>query len=650
MSLKPFMVLDIASKKADEQGILMKELRSQWLGRQKARIEESLGNRLGAPLKPHMASLWSWMLKKARNLQQSALADLLGRVRRQVAPYLRYAKINFKFTTLSARILAYNLLGLITLLGGIMVMNQYRAGLIEVRVQNLLTQGEIIAEAIAASSSIDTDQVFVDPESLLEMQSVHDAIGDIDSYDGLSFPINPERAAPILLRLVAPTGTRARIYDHEGVKLLDSQTLKARVRVQRKKLPPAGTHEISYTTRFVRWIKRIWRGNIPLYRDIGNANGKAYEEVRTALLGQPKEMSRLNERSELIVSVAVPIQRMRAVLGVLMLSTKGDDLDKIVEDELWGIARIGGIAAVVMAALSMWLSNSIGSPMRKLAAAARRVRQSSNSKAREEIPDFTWRKDEIGELSTALRGMTGALYSRIDAIESFAADVAHELKNPLTSLKSAVETLPLVQKEEQRERLTNIVLHDVKRLDRLISDISDASRLDAELARVEYKSVDVAKLLGNIVPAFNDINRKNNVRVEFELTNHPHCPDAFVVRGHKNRLGQVINNLVDNAVSFSPDEGTVTVMLRRLDDMIEIRVEDEGIGIPPDNLKKIFKRFYTDRPEEQGFGNNSGLGLNISEQIILSHKGEIRAENRLKNNKIMGARFIIKLPPMHECK
>ncbi|MCF6200494.1 MAG: HAMP domain-containing histidine kinase, partial [Hyphomicrobiaceae bacterium] len=323
-------------------------------------------------------------------------------------------------------------------------------------------------------------------------------------------------------------------------------------------------------------------------------------------------------------------------------------IDRLVAGELGGISRIGAIAAIVMAALSMCLSNQIGAPMRKLAAGARRVRQSA--KSREEIPDFTWRKDEIGELSTALRDMTGALYSRIEAIETFAADVAHELKNPLTSLKSAVETLPLVQKEELRERLTGIILHDIKRLDRLISDISDASRLDAELAREEYEPVDVSTLLGNIVPAFNDIRRDSEVEIKFAVTRFARCPDAYLLRGHETRLGQVINNLVDNAISFSPDKSTVTVSLRRNTKSIEIRIEDEGMGIPPDNLQKIFKRFYTDRPEEQGFGNNSGLGLNISEQIIHSHKGKIRAENRLKDNKIIGARFIICLPALIECK
>jgi two-component system, OmpR family, sensor histidine kinase ChvG len=621
----------------------MKILRSQWLSEQSARI----GGKLGEKFQQVSNLFGNALVEKLQALKKTRVKRILFYGWRRLSPLARYFKLNFKFNSLTRRILVYNMFGLIILLGGVMILNQYRAGLIEVRVQNLLTQGKIIAEAIAASSSIDADQVIVDPEELLEMQSDHDALGSIDSYDSLEFPINPERAAPILLRLIAPTGTRARIYDHEGIKLLDSKALNDRGQITREDLPPTGIQKISYPTRFMRWLKRIWRGNIPLYTDIGSANGKGYEEVRSALMGLPKNMSRLNERSELIVSVAVPIQRMRAVLGVLMLSTRGDDIDKIVKDEMNGIMRVGLIAATVLAALSMWLSNQIGAPMRKLAAAARRVRHSA--KAREEIPDFTDRNDEIGELSGSLRDMTKALYSRIEAIETFAADVAHELKNPLTSLKSAVETLPLVQKEELRERLTNIILHDVKRLDRLISDISDASRLDAELAREEFEPLDISTLLETIIPAFDDVHREIEVNVLLVLNTVARCPDAFLINGHDMRIGQVINNLVDNAISFSPNKSKVSVKVRRIDWDIEIRIEDEGPGIPPDNLEKIFKRFYTDRPEEQGFGNNSGLGLNISEQIIMAHKGKIWAENLMENDKIIGACFVIQLPAIVGC-
>ena len=279
-----------------------------------------------------------------------------------------------------------------------------------------------------------------------------------------------------------------------------------------------------------------------------------------------------------------------------------------------------------------------------LSAAAVRVRRSIRN--REEIPDFSDRHDEIGNLSVALRDMTNALYSRIEAIESFAADVAHELKNPLTSLRSAVETLPLAKTPESRARLLEVIQHDVKRLDRLISDISDASRLDAELQRNDVAPVDFAKLLTTVVSVQNETRQSDvNVVLSFEGGG----PRAFIVPGHDSRLGQVVNNLIDNARSFSPEGGTVRVTCRRLRDEIEIFIDDDGPGIRPEAFDKIFERFYTDRPE-QGFGQNSGLGLSISRQIVQAHRGTIQAENRPGpadedgEPTVRGARFIVRLP------
>jgi two-component system sensor histidine kinase ChvG len=272
-------------------------------------------------------------------------------------------------------------------------------------------------------------------------------------------------------------------------------------------------------------------------------------------------------------------------------------------------------------------------------------------KSRQEIPDFTQRSDEIGHLSGALRDMTRALYNRIDAIESFAADVAHELKNPLTSLRSAVETLPLARTDESRGRLMSIIQHDVKRLDRLISDISDASRLDAELARADAAAVDLAKLLEAVVALANDRRREHDPQILLKIEPHPLGKAAFVTMGHDSRLAQVASNLVDNARSFSPPDGSVQVTLRRIRAEIEFSVEDDGPGIPPHALERIFERFYTDRPD-QGFGQNSGLGLSISRQIVEAHRGAIRAENRLGQPdetgapRRLGARFVVRLPAL----
>jgi len=296
----------------------------------------------------------------------------------------------------------------------------------------------------------------------------------------------------------------------------------------------------------------------------------------------------------------------------------------------------------------MALASTIAGPVRRLADSAERVRHRIRSRV--EIPDFTRRRDEIGHLSGTLREMTDALYNRIEGIESFAADVAHELKNPLTSLRSAVETLPLAKTEESRARLLSVIQHDVKRLDRLISDISEASRLDAELQRHEVVTVDVAKLLRTVVTVANEVRRDDGVRVSLAIEGDD--PRAFRVPGNDSRLSQVIDNLIDNARSFSPAGGTVRITCRRARTHVEVLVDDDGPGVSPDAFEKIFERFYTDRPH-QGFGQNSGLGLSISKQIVEAHGGTLRVENRLGAPdpesgapKVLGARFTVRLPAM----
>ncbi len=357
-------------------------------------------------------------------------------------------------------------------------------------------------------------------------------------------------------------------------------------------------------------------------------------------------MVRVNEQGELIVTVAVPIQRYRAVLGSLVLSTEGGDIDSIVRAERGAIFRVFLVAASVTVLLSLLLAGTIAGPVKRLARGAELVRR-GGTKARIEIPDLTDRRDEIGYLSGSLREMTEALYGRIDAIERFAADVAHELKNPLTSLRSAAETLPLAKDEAVRQRLLKIIEDDVKRLDRLISDISDASRLDAELAREEMEPVDIALLLKAVVAVAKDTKPNNTGAILLDIEETEMGPDAYEVEGRSIRLGQVIRNLLDNAQSFSPDDGTITVIARRKGDKIEIVIEDEGPGIQSQNLVKIFDRFHTDRPGADDFGKHSGLGLSISKQIIEAHQGQIWAENKISNDAdqhITGASFHVILP------
>jgi two-component system, OmpR family, sensor histidine kinase ChvG len=559
-------------------------------------------------------------------------------------------------SSLTRRILVLNLAGLFALFVGFLYLNQFREGLIESRVQSLLTQGEIIAASVAASATVETDAISIDPDKLLQLQAGESLGLNEDALSPLEFSINPERVAPLLRRLVTPTRTRARIFDKEGLLALDSRNFYARGDILRFDLPPIGQpEEPTLLERTWSLFKnRLGRADLPTSDDSGSVSGRNFPEVVRALSGQPGSVVRVNTKGETIVSVAVPIQRLRSVQGALLLSTQGGDIDAIIATERYAFLRIFLVAAGVMTVLSVLLANTIAEPMRRLAAAAERVRR--GKRVREEIPDYTDRHDEVGHLSGSLRDMTHALYNRIEAIESFAADVAHELKNPLTSLRSAVETLPLARTNDARDRLLAVVRHDVKRLDRLITDISDASRLDAELARADQSPVDVRSLLEAVVSIQNEIRRPG--QPEIDLVTQPHVlnREAYKILGHDSRISQVIANLIENAKSFSPPDSSIRVELARKADNIIVRVEDEGPGIPPHALERIFERFYTDRPDH-GFGQNSGLGLSISRQIVEAHLGQIQAENRPSKNNVMGepadgswasggARFTVTLPAL----
>ena len=547
------------------------------------------------------------------------------------------------FSSLTRRIVSLNLAGLVALVASILYLSQFRAGLIDARAQSLMVSAEIIAGAIAASATVETNAITIDPDRLLDLKP-GESYGGQDEYSGLVFPINPERVAPVLRQLISPTKTRARIYDPNGGMILDSRNLSD---VLRFELPPPSSPGIAERTIIAirTWLNR---GDLPLYRELGPENGNGYREVADALKGQKRSMVRVNDRGEVIVSVAVPVQRFhaRAINGALMLSTQGDDIDQMVTAERLAILKIGGVASAVMILLSLLLASTIAGPVRRLADSAERVRR--RIRTRVEIPDFTRRRDEIGHLSGALRDMTDALYNRIEAIEMFAADVAHELKNPLTSLRSAVETLPLARNENSRSRLLAVIEHDVKRLDRLISDISDASRLDAELQRQDMTPVDLRRLLTALTTVANETRLGNNIAVEVRFEGRSPT-DTFSVPGHDSRLGQVISNLLSNAQSFSDAGKKVRIVCRRVKSEIEIVIDDDGPGIGEDALEKIFERFYTDRPH-QGFGQNSGLGLSISKQIIEAHGGRIWAENRTGppgadgEATIAGARFVVRLP------
>jgi two-component system sensor histidine kinase ChvG len=543
--------------------------------------------------------------------------------------------LNFTiFSSLTQRIIVLNLAGLLVLVVGILYLNQWRAGLIDARVQSLRVQGEIIAAAIAASATADSDVISVNPDRLLQLQG-DGTVSSLSYFDpSLEFPISPERVAPLLRNLITPTRTRARIYDQGGLMILDSDNIYARGEVIRQVIETKGNDFFlwDWWNAVLSWVPG---DNFPKYQEYGINEGSRYPEVASALAGAPADFVRVDVQNQLVVSVAVPVQRLRAVVGAILLSTAPGDIDSIVAQERWSILRIAMIAAGVQIVLSLLMAGTIAGPMRRLSEAAERVQTAGNARA--EIPDFTDRPDEIGHLSGALRRMTDALYNRIEAIERFAADVAHELKNPLTSLRSAVETLPLAKRAEDRERLNAIIQHDVKRLDRLITDISSASRLDAELAREGSERVDVEKLAEAMVSIQKDMALGRGITVVMDKRVGK---GAAVINGHESRLAQVFANLIDNAVSFSPEGGVVRVALVTDPEQITVTVTDEGRGITGD-FGKIFQRFYTDRPDTESFGDHSGLGLSISKQIVEAHKGTIRARNREDRS---GAVFTVVLP------
>jgi two-component system, OmpR family, sensor histidine kinase ChvG len=587
------------------------------------------------------------------------------------------ARVSGRFLTarfsssLTRRIVVLNLGGLVVLVVGFLLVDQFRADLIEARVQSLTIQADIIAAAISASATGDTDSITIDPDKLLQLAPGQSVAPSPSDEDATQFSINPALVGPFLHRLVTPTRTRARIYDSDGRLLLDSRSFSVRGAVVRSDLPDVSERR-GFADRIVAHL-RGWflTSAAPRAEDPWATNGQTMPEVGGALQGKTQSLVRVNHEGETIVSVGVPIQHMMATRGALLLSTQGGDIDRVITSARLAQLRFFLVLAVVMLVLSLSLANTIAEPVRRLADAAERVRRGIRS--RQQIPDFTARSDEIGHLSRALREMTRALYSRLDAIESFAADVAHELKNPLTSLRSALETLPRVNTDHSRDRLIAVMQHDVRRLDRLISDISDASRLDAELTRGEAGPVDVAALLRAVVSMAQDSPR-GGARVELSIPvrRGKNANADYFVLGHDSRLAQVVTNLIDNASSFSEPGGLVRVALERTSarrepegkhfvDHVVITVDDDGPGVPPHALERIFERFYTDRPS-QGFGQNSGLGLSISRQIVEAHGGRVWACNRTAESVSArvpspecedseetirhgaGARFVVELP------
>lgn len=516
-----------------------------------------------------------------------------------------------RISGLSWRIIFFNAVALVILIGGMLLVQSGRQGLVDERLAGIRQVASITAGTLAEYATRErTRSIAVD------------------------------EAEPLLRQLIAPTKLRARLYGTDGQLEVDTRDLLARNVVETADLPP-----LDMRHRVEGWLRRLYDGLMGVrpfstmepYVEAGG-NGRVYGEVRRALEGVPASARRFDQQNELVLSVAAPIERFRTVYGVLMVTTEGGDIDGILREERASLIGIALVAFLVMVISSFYLSGTIAQPVRTLAAAADQVRR--GRMGRETIPAMSERDDEIGDLANSLSAMTRALYARIDTIEQFAADVAHELKNPLTSLRSAVDMLKRAQDEGTRGRLMDIVANDVGRIDRLITDISDASRLDAEMSREQVKPVDLAHLLEIVADVYRLVPLPRGVTLSLDLD----LPHPALVLGQDERLGQVFRNLIDNAVSFSPDGGVVSIAAEQREGLIRVSVDDEGPGIPPENLETIFERFYTERPCDHGFGRNSGLGLSIARQIVEGLGGRIRAENRSTGGARTGARFIVELP------
>jgi len=491
-------------------------------------------------------------------------------------------------------IVALNLLSLLILIVGALVLNEQRRGLVDARKESLATQGRFLAELLAQFATE-------------------------DAPDGSGPRLDPFLAGDILRDAFIFEGQRARVFDRELRLIISSPQVSDTIEI--RPLPPVGAPP----------------ERPPSPRDFEASRRVLEAELRAARAGDIVTQVRRNEAGERVVSVSIPIRRVRAVLGVLTL--EGGDYNEVLARQRRALLPFILVAVAVSLLSSVLLAQLVARPINRLAAAADRVRLSGARAI--SLPRLAQRDDEIGDLTRSLEAMTRSLSERMDAIEAFAADVAHEIRNPLTSIRSAVETLELVDDPAPRARLLGILKQDVGRLDRLITDISNASRLDAELSRDAPRPVDLDRQLAELARFYADIRREGEAAVRYQPPEDP----PVLVQGREGPLGQVFRNLLDNARSFSAPDGEVVMSLRREDGQAVVAVEDSGPGMPPENLETVFERFYTSRPKGASFGGNSGLGLSIARQIVAAHGGRIWAENRTDDaGRVVGARFQVALP------
>ncbi len=594
------------------------------------------------------------------------LGALAGRGGRGFYAFLTHGPlIRLVTKTLLRRIIVANLIGLAILLSGVFYLAQYRDGLIDAWRESLKVQGENFASLIAINATREegTGRIVLNRDALPEIEGAHKLLTD-EPIAALQLSMKPERIAPLFARL--PSTTRARVYDTSGVLVVDSYRLLKKGKLTSGDTPdPAAQHGRQRVktawTRFMAWLQR---GQIPVYREIEGANGKVYAEVRAALAGgrgHSHAMLMITESGQHVLSVATPISYRDEVRGAVLLSTGPGALEGYIQEERFALLGLALTALAATLIASVLTYRTIAGPMRKLSELAENI--SRNIGARAKLPHLAGRTDEVGQMNAAFRTMTESLYRRIEASELFAREVAHELKNPLTAARSTAESLAYVKTPEMREELVRQIQGELSRLNRLISDVSAVSRLDAELAYGGGEPVDVRNLLRGVMDIFQDRCSSSTLELLLDIQDRWLPADAFIVMGHGDRLGRVITNLLDNAISFSPEGGVVAVRARHLDGAIEITVEDDGPGIPADKLDDVFERFYSDRPQSDStLGKNSGLGLSISRDIIDAYGGSIEASNRLapegadtarhdhptlrqrRQPGVLGTRFTVRLP------
>ena len=561
----------------------------------------------------------------------------------------RRRRTRYSVSRLTVTIFLANVVALIILLLGSFGLTQFRDGLIQAKLEGVRAQAQIIADVLA--------QTAIDETSCRPVEE-----GDVagaEGATGCALALDEGDVNEIFNRVWDSFEGRVRIFSaprtFETPPVSDASALLLEDVVLRRDiivvedLPP-----LDATTTEGLVMRPIAAAGEALgdmltggYRRAA-ARRSIENELNEALASSPfadergATSVRLNENGELVASVSVPIRKVQAIYGVVTAEIGG--IDALVRDARLAILPFFGLASTAAILSSLLLTAAIAQPIRQLAQATDKVREGISAAGRARIPDFSNRRDEIGELSEALRLMTQTIYARMEAIESFAADVAHELKNPLTSIRSAVETLDIASDPAARAKLMGVIKKDVARMDRLITDISNASRLDAELARQTREPVDLRKLIADIADLYASTMKEGEARVAFEA----HGPSAWIT-GNPATLSQVFRNLIDNARSFSPKGGEVRVYVGADEQAARVVVEDDGPGIPPDSLERVFERFYTKRPAGAAFGNNSGLGLAICRQIVASHGGAVWAENRYERpgdpaSARLGARFVVDLP------